>query len=66
MTLGQNHTHKVNEMTIDKDCVVVIKAETHAEMRQIAFGITDGGKFYTTYDDMPDMDYFPRGLIEIN
>ena len=70
VTFGQVHRHVVNGKVFDKDCVAVIKAETHREGREIAVKVF-GDEFFTTYDDatfrniIGMMDYYPRGKIKL-
>lgn len=68
MTLGQSHCHRINGKTIDKDSVAVIQAEDYESARKFAFLVTENGKFHRLLDDINKvgMEYFPRGLIEIN
>lgn len=69
VTFGYDHTHAVNGHTIDKDCVVVLTAESPEECRKKAFELF-GSKFCFEYPeshwDDSKMKYFPRGYIEIN
>jgi len=74
-TFGQIHRHRVNGLLLDRDCVGVIYAHSHAAARVLAFEWFDG-KFHNSYDDqeMPPgsdkfkhlMSFFPRGLVHIN
>ena len=68
ITFGQYHIHRHNEITLDKNCVGVIKANSYEEMRNLAFKWF-GDKFFTTYtvEDFKDsIKYFPRGFVELN
>lgn len=70
VTFGQQHTHRVNNVTFDKDCVAVIIADNHEQAREMMFELF-GGKFGTSYDeDTFDeqnlIKYFPRGKMEAN
>lgn len=67
ITFGQVHCHAIGGKTFDKDCVAVIKCESHGQGREIAFDAF-GDKFFTSYEEsnMPKMEYFPRGFIELN
>ena len=69
ITFGQIHTHSINGKTVDKDCVAVINANTHEEGRASAFEWFDG-KFHNAYSeedfDPSILEYYPRGLIELN
>lgn len=70
ITFGQNHAHRVNKETFDKDCVGTIEANTEGEAREIAFELF-GDKFFTTYseenwDEDEQMQFFPRGYLPVN
>ncbi len=65
ITFGQVHVHSINGHTLDKDCVAVIKGPTVEHCDKLAFEWLDG-KFHQHTTTMPDMTYFPRGLIAIN
>ena len=63
-TFGQTHIHSVNGKTFDKDCVVEIEGsfgETRDKMID-HFGI----KWAMQYDKLPDMSFFPRGILKLN
>ena len=64
LTFGQVHTHSHNGRTFDKDCVVLIQADSMAEARQIAF-TTFGVKWAGLYDNLPEMGYYPRGVFTL-
>lgn len=65
VTFGQVHTHRINNITIDKDCVAILNASTHKKGRELAFEYF-GDKFCVTQIEMPKMKYFPCGFTEIN
>ena len=66
ITFGQIHTHSVNGITFDKDCVAAIKCDNHGHGRVIAFELF-GPRFMTSYDHIDDkLHYYPRGIIEVN
>jgi len=68
VTFGQDHTHRVVNQTLDKDCVAVVKCATYAHGRDICFEYF-GDKFATTYTEKEiadKMDFFPRGKIPVN
>tara|TARA_R110000796_G_scaffold109078_1_gene220429 strand:- start:38 stop:253 length:216 start_codon:yes stop_codon:yes gene_type:complete len=67
ITFGQQHTHPHNGVTLDKDCVGVIDAESEEEARKLAFEWF-GPEFGTTYPEIDNefMDFFPRGAIDLN
>jgi len=68
VTFGQDHTHRVNGITFDCDCVAVIQAPSEEEGRARAFELFSG-EFGTSYfEDQFDPDslrFFPRGLINL-
>lgn len=65
VTFGQVHAHRINGKTFDKDCVAVIESDTAAEGRSKAFELF-GRKFcFEYFNELPEMKYFPRGLIEV-
>jgi len=65
ITFGQVHVHSVNGKTFDKDCVAVINGETAEQCDKMAFDLFKG-KFHQHTPELPDMSYYPRGLIEVN
>jgi hypothetical protein len=65
VTFGQVHVHSINGKTFDKDCVALIKADNSGRGRDRAMEIFKGS-FFTTYSpNPPDMEWFPRGIIEV-
>lgn len=64
ISFGQVHTHSVNGITFDKDCLAEVEADTYAEAREIAFEVFKG-VFHNVYTELPDMKFFPRGTIKI-
>ena len=68
VTFGHIHTHSINGITFDKDCVAVIEADTANAGRDKAFALF-GPQFCTTYTNAayvePIMKHFPRGYIEV-
>lgn len=71
ITFGQVHVHSINGKTLDKDCVAVINCNSYGHGRTMAFEYLDG-VFHNCYsheeyiDGKVGIEYFPRGLIEIN
>jgi len=65
VSFGQVHVHSVNGVTFDKDILAAINARTEQEARSIAFN-TFGNKWFTTYTELPDLKWFPRGVAFIN
>lgn len=63
-TFGQNHAHSAAGRTYDKDCVVKIEAEDSNAARQVMFD-TFGVYWAMQYDELPNMDYYPRGVFEL-
>ena len=65
VTFGQVHVHSINGKTFDKDCVAVIASESHKEGRRKAFEYF-GDKFcFEYFDQIPNLKYFPRGLLNV-
>jgi hypothetical protein len=63
-TFGQIHVHSVNGKTFDKNCVVEIEATSFCAAKTemlYHFGI----KWAMQYTKLPDMSFFPRGIIKI-
>lgn len=61
-TFGQSHIHyHSNNRVFDKDCVAKVTAE---DPRQTMFD-TFGNKWSMQYDEIPDMSFYPRGIIEL-
>jgi hypothetical protein len=65
ISFGQIHRHEVNGVVFDKDSIAVFESDSESEARGKAFELF-GDKFFTSYLKLPDMSYFPRGLIEVN
>lgn len=68
ITFGQNHTHRVNGVTFDKDTVARIKCKDKEEGKKLAFELF-GDKFFTdySYDQIQkSLEYFPRGIFNAN
>jgi len=70
ITFGQQHCHRANGVTFDKDSVAVIKANSHSHAREIAFELFDN-KFGTSYteedfDEGGAIEFFPRGKFDAN
>lgn len=63
-TFGQSHTHSVNGKTFDKDCVVEIETNDSDSARKIMFD-TFGQKWASQYDELPDMQFYPRGVFKL-
>lgn len=66
VTFGQNHLHRINQIVLDKNIVGVIIAPNMEKAREVAFNLF-GDKFFTIYNEASiEMEYFPRGTINLN
>jgi len=65
ITFGQVHAHRVNGKTFDCDCVGVINGDNPVQCDKLAFDLFKG-KFHQHSSRIPNMEYFPRGFIEVN
>jgi hypothetical protein len=63
-TFGQSHTHSYNGKTLDKDCVVEIEAKDSNAARDKMFEAF-GNKWSFQYDELPNMEFFPRGVMTL-
>ena len=64
ISFGQSHAHAIAGKTFDKDCIAVLEAENSVRAHDKAMEVFKQ-KFCFVYDHVPDMSYFPRGLIKI-
>lgn len=64
ITFGQAHAHSVAGRTFDKDCVAVIEAENYNDGHAKAFELFDRKWCFIDWQ-LPDMTFFPRGVIEV-
>ena len=63
VTFGQQHTHRVNGITFDCDCVAVVEGDRDrvVELFGLVFCFT-----YTSKQWKPEnIKHFPRGYIEV-
>jgi len=69
VTFGQEHVHRVNGKTLDKDTVAVFTATTREEGRAKAFEFF-GPKFCFEYYDKEwnekNLSYFPKGYVDLD
>jgi hypothetical protein len=65
VTFGQDHTHHIAGKTFDKDCVAMLDSETAEEGRAKAFALFGSQFCFEYFNKLPNMRYFPRGLIEV-
>lgn len=63
-TFGQDHLHKRGRVIFDKDCVVEIEAESEELARQYMFAVF-GQVWAFLYKKLPDMEWYPRGILKI-
>ena len=64
VTFGQVHVHSVNGKTFDKNCVAGIRARTRAEAHEKAMKIFNG--VFHSVQDEPHLEYYPRGIIDVD
>lgn len=69
ISFGQVHTHSVNGITFDKDCLALISAESEQKAREKAFEYF-GPMWFTSYDATKLTEeevkrFFPRGIIKV-
>ena len=65
VSFGQTHAHAVAGKTFYKDSIAVITAENLNDARELAFQAFDA-KFCFIYEEAPEMEFFPRGFINLN
>ncbi len=64
ISFGQTHVHSRGGRTYDRNCIAQIEAENHRKAHDLAMLIFDG-VFHNVYDELPNMEYFPRGIIKV-
>lgn len=64
VTFGQNHTHRINGKTFDRDCVAVVNGDRETVFE--LFGPKFCFEYPENYWDEDTLKYFPRGYIEVN
>ena len=63
ITFGSNHTHRINDVTLDCDCWVEITAKNEIIARNLIFGLI-GDKWASSYDKKEFVGFlFPRGCV---
>lgn len=65
ITFGQIHVHSINGETFDNNCVAVIKCKDREKGRELAFEYFGDKWAFDSFDKVPDMKFYPRGLIDI-
>ena len=63
-SFGQIHHHVIDGKVFDKNCLLEIIAVDEAEARQMMFDLF-GNKWSTQYEKLPDMTFFPRGVVTL-
>lgn len=58
-TFGQTHKHVIDGVIYDKDTVVKLESENPEEKMIEMFGYN----WSHIYDELPDMKYYPRGIV---
>lgn len=64
ITFGQVHAHAIAGRTYDRNCVASIEAPDKESGRKLAFEIFKN-KWSHFHEKMPDMSYYPRGVIPV-
>jgi len=63
-SFGQDHVHGFDGKVFNKDCIVEITAVDSDMAREIMFD-NFGRRWSNEYDELPDMTFFPRGIIKL-
>lgn len=65
VSFGQDHVHRVNGITLDKDILLEIEADDEGEARRRVWK-TIGPEWHRVYtEDTIKLEYFPRGSVVI-
>ena len=68
ISFGQEHAHRVNGHTFDKDSIARINCESYKDGREKAFEFF-GDKFafdYSYEEIEKNLHFFPRGILDAN
>lgn len=68
VTFGQDHTHRINGITFDADCVAEFEAPNTSAGRLKAFELFDRKFCFEYHEDEFDyssMRFYPRGFIQV-
>jgi len=65
ITFGQSHAHRVNGKTFDCNCVAAIESEGEEQGRKKAFELFGPMWCFSYIGSPPKMEYFPRGIIDV-
>ena len=64
ITFGQEHTHSVGGVTLDKDCVAVVDCVDYAAGRAMAFDLFKN-KWSNCSADCVAAELYPRGFFAV-
>ncbi len=64
ISFGQDHFHIHNGNVLDSDTIGVIESEDYESARMKAFEWF-GKQWSMVYEEEPEMEYFPKGLINL-
>lgn len=65
ISFGQIHVHSIGGKTLDKDCIAEIEADNERDGHEKAMKMFNK-KFHNCTESPPDMDFYPRGIINID
>ena len=66
ITFGQDHRHERLGEVFDRNCVMRVKGEpSELDARGLAFRLF-GSVWSFSYRKEPNMDFFPRGFIDVD
>ena len=65
VTFGTSHRHEIGGNVFDANCVAEIDSRTSQEGRDKAFEIFGRKWCFEYFNDLPDMEYFSRGLVRV-
>ena len=65
VSFGQQQTHTIDDIFLDKDVLVVIEAEDEAEARDRAFKAFKMEWSFMYTDETVELEWFPRGTITV-
>ena len=64
-SFGQDHAHRLGGHTLDCDVIIEINAVDDISARRRMFELF-GDKWSFQYENLPDMDYFSRGIFNVD
>jgi len=65
VTFGSGHSHTINGQVFNKDCVAVFDSVSAEKGRMDAFCYFDKNFSFEYFNELPSMEFFPRGLIRV-